>query len=162
MNEEQEPLEWEVVERPAMNVIGRSIRTNNTDEADAATAKIPGLWDQVRLERLAEVVPEPIDAETLVAVLSAYESDYRGEYSELVGLEARTLAEVPEGMAGLAVPAGDYAEIAIEGPMPYALIAAWQQVWEAEDAGELERAYEFDYELHREDAATLYLSVPTS
>lgn len=142
-----------------MNVIGHSIRTNNAAEADAEKAKIPGLWDHVRSESLEELVPGAIDPETLVAVLFAYESDYRGDYSELVGLQARTLAELPEGMAGLAVPSGSYAEIVIEGPMPYALIATWQQVWEAEDGGRLKRAYEFDYELHRDDVATLYLSV---
>lgn len=159
MNEERKPLEWEVIERPAMNVVGRSIRTNNADEADPEKAKIPGLWDRVRSESLDEVIPGAIDAETLAAVLYAYESDYRGDYSELVGLQTRTLAELPEGMAGLAVPSGSYAEIAVDGPMPYALIATWQQVWEAEDTGKLKRAYEFDYELYREGIATLYLSV---
>jgi predicted transcriptional regulator YdeE len=159
VSEERKPLEWEVVERHPMNVIGHSIRTNNADEADPETAKIPGLWDLVRSQSLEELIPGAIDPETLVAVLSAYESDYRGDYSELVGHQARTLAELPEGMAGLAVASGSYAEIAVEGPLPYALIATWQQVWEAEDAGRLERAYEFDYELHRDGVATLYLSV---
>jgi predicted transcriptional regulator YdeE len=159
VSEKRKTLEWKAVERPAMNVIGHSIRTNNADEADPEEAKIPDLWDQVRSESLDELVPGAIDPETLVAVLSAYESDYRGDYSELVGLQARTLADLPEGMAGLAVPSGSYAEIAVEGPMPYALIATWQQVWEAEEAGKLKRAYEFDYELHREGVATLYLSV---
>jgi predicted transcriptional regulator YdeE len=153
------PLEWEVEERPEVMVIGRSVRTTNADEADAEKAKIPALWEQIRGEDLAKSVPNVSDPDLLVAVLSAYESDYKGGYSELVGVPVTTLAEVPEGMDGLSVPGGKYAEIEVDGPLPYALIATWQKVWEAEDAGELKRAYDFDYELHRENAATLYLSV---
>jgi predicted transcriptional regulator YdeE len=156
---ERKPLEWQVAERPAMSVVGHSVRTTNADEADPGRARIPRLWDQVRADGLAAVVPDAVDPETLIAVLFGYESDYRGAYTELIGVEVASLTEVPNTMAGIAVPAGRYAEIAIEGPLPYALIAAWQQVWEAEDAGRLRRAYEFDYELHRNGAASLYLSL---
>lgn len=152
-------LRWREVERPPMDVVGPSIRTDNAAEADPELAKIPGLWDDVRSRDLAAEVSGTTDPGTLLAVLYAYESDYRGAYSEIVGVQVAGLTEVPEGLDGIAVPGGAYAEIEIEGPLPYALIAAWQQVWEAEDAGRLERAYEFDYEVHRDAGATLYLSL---
>jgi predicted transcriptional regulator YdeE len=159
VNEESGPFEWKVEERPELMVVGRAIRTTNEAEADPEKAKIPGLWEEIRGEDLGKKVPKISDPELLVAVLYSYKSDYRGEYSQLVGVPVTTLSEVPEGMNGLQVPAGSYAAIEVSGPMPYALIATWQQVWTAEDSGDLKRAYEFDYELHRGDSATLYLSV---
>ncbi len=153
-----EKLDFSVEQRPELMVIGRAVRTANADEADPGKAKIPGLWEQVQREALVKTVPNVADPGTLAAVYYSYESDSKGPFSLLLGAPVTTISEVPEGLNGLSVPAGEYAAVEVSGPMPEALIATWERVWAAEDAGDLTRSYEFDYELHRGDRATLYLS----
>src|SRR5262245_50215969 len=115
--------EPEVVERPATRVVGLSIRTTNAAEADPATARIPDLWRRVLEDGVPERIPGRTHPGVLAAAYTAYDSDERGPYTLVVGVEVDADAAAPPGLAAVAVPAARCLRFAARGPMPAALVA---------------------------------------
>jgi predicted transcriptional regulator YdeE len=63
-------------------------------------------------------------------------------------------------MGGVLVRAGRYIRFPVEGPMPAALVEAWQTIWQVFDLShEYERAYATDFEIHRPNEVEIYIGV---
>lgn len=138
----------EVVDQPERWIVGVATRTCNADEMDPQRSRLGRLW-----QRAAP------DGE-MVAVLTDYESDRHGEYTEVVGRPITDLSDLPETLVAVRVPPVRYARVAGEGEGPAAIMDAWRQVWLAEDGGELRRSYRTDFELWPAGGSpVLYLSV---
>jgi predicted transcriptional regulator YdeE len=80
----------------------------------------------------------------MYAVYSDYESDWRGEYSYLIGCGVTRAATVPEGMEVRQIPAQSYAVFTAKGRMPDEVLAVWSTVW----LSSLPRTYTFDFEVY--------------
>jgi len=138
------------VERDAQFVIGLVTRTTNAAESTPATARLGRLWQRVLSEHVIERVPRPTDPMALHAVLTDYESDARGEYTQVVGVVAAAPDQLPSGLVAVAIPAGRYMLFTAHGRMPDALITTWQTIWDYfAGRAPVERAYTTDYEVHR-------------
>ncbi|MEO3813574.1 effector binding domain-containing protein [Sphaerisporangium sp. B11E5] len=149
-----------IVDRPETLVIGYAVRTTNADEADPSRARLPGLWARSGVPGAFAHIPGRVD-ENLYAVLFDYDgSDQQGAYTQVVGAAVRTLARLPEGMVAVRVPAVPSLKVEAHGPMPQALIEAWQEVWRHTEAGSVPpRAFTTDLEIHHPAGVDLYLAV---
>ncbi|WP_188195786.1 GyrI-like domain-containing protein [Nonomuraea sp. SYSU D8015] len=149
----------DVTERPELTVVGFVVRTTNADEMDPERAKLPALWQRAGAPGAFAHVPGRVD-ENLYAVLTDYESDHNGAYTQIVGIGVRTVPRLPEGMVAVRVPAGQTLKLEVRGPMPQALIEAWQQVWKHTEAGGTpSRVFTTDLEVHHPGGVDLYLAV---
>lgn len=63
-------------------ISGLKIRTKNADEMNPKTAKIGALWQTFFTDAMPTLEPTP-----LYGVYTNYESDARGEFDVLVGVE---------------------------------------------------------------------------
>jgi len=148
-----------IVDRPEMLVVGYAVRTSPAIEADPSRAQLPALWRRAGAPGAFAHVPARVD-ENLYAVLTDYESDHRGAYTQVVGIAVHTAARLPEGMVAVRVPGVPVMKLEARGPMPQALIEAWQQVWKHTETGASPaRAFTTDVEVHHPDGADLYIAV---
>ncbi|WP_433431495.1 GyrI-like domain-containing protein [Nonomuraea sp. CA-141351] len=149
----------DVTERAELIVVGFAVRTTNADEMDPARAKLPALWQRAGAPGAFAHVPGRVD-ENLYAVLTDYESDHNGAYTQIVGTGVRTVPRLPEGMVAVRVPAAQSLKLEARGQMPQALVDAWQQVWKhTESGGTPSRAFTTDLEVHHPEGADLYVAV---
>ncbi|SEM52712.1 GyrI-like domain-containing protein [Nonomuraea pusilla] len=149
----------EVTERAELIVVGFAVRTTNADELDPLRARLPALWQRAGAPGAFAHVPGRVD-ENLYAVLTDYESDHHGAYTEIVGIGVRTVPRLPEGMVAVRVPAARSLRVEARGPVPQVLLEAWQQVWKhTESGGTPPRAFTTDLEVHHPDGVDLYVAV---
>ncbi|MEU8248800.1 GyrI-like domain-containing protein [Nonomuraea sp. NPDC048916] len=149
----------DITDRDELTVVGFAVRTTNAEEADPVRARLPALWQRAGAPGAFAHVPGRID-ENLYAVLTDYESDHHGAYTQIVGIGVRTVPRLPEGMVAVRVPAARTLRIEARGPMPQAVVEAWQQVWKhTESGGAPARAFTTDLEVHHPGGADLYIAV---
>jgi predicted transcriptional regulator YdeE len=148
-----------IVDRPEVLVVGYAVRTTNAAEADPSRALLPGLWGRAGSPGAFAHVPARVD-ENLYAVLTDYENDHHGAYTQVVGIGVHTAARLPEGMVAVRVPGVLSMKLEARGPMPSALIERWQEVWKHTDSGTAPpRAFTTDVEVHHRGGADLYIAV---
>lgn len=148
-----------VTERAELVVVGFAVRTTNADEMDPARARLPALWQRVGAPGAFAHVPGRVD-ENLYAVLTDYESDHHGAYTQIVGTGVRTVPRLPEAMVAVRVPAGQALKLEARGPMPQTLAEAWQQVWKhTESGGTPARVFTTDLEVHHRGGVDLYIAI---
>jgi predicted transcriptional regulator YdeE len=151
-----------IVDRPEVLVVGYAVRTGNAAEMDPGRAQLPGLWGRAGAPGAFAHVPGRVD-ENLYAVLTDYESDHHGAHTQVIGIAVHTAARLPEGMVAVRVPGVQSFRLEARGPMPGALIEAWQQVWKyTESGGTPARAFTTDLEVHHRAGADLYVAVLSS
>ncbi|GAA2661561.1 GyrI-like domain-containing protein [Nonomuraea recticatena] len=149
----------DIVERSEVLVVGLAVRTSNADEMDPSRARLPILWQRAGAPGAFAHVPGRLD-ENLYAVLTDYESDHHGAYTQIVGVGVRTVPRLPEGMVAVRVPAGRTLKVEARGQMPQAIIDAWQRVWKhTESGGTPARSFTTDLEVHHPAGADLYIAV---
>jgi predicted transcriptional regulator YdeE len=149
----------DLAERGELLVVGYAVRTTNADETDPSRARLGTLWRRAGAPGAFAHVPGRAD-ENLYAVLTDYESDHHGAYTQIIGIAVRTVPRLPEGMVAVRVPAARSLRVEARGPMPQALLAAWQRVWKhTESGGSPPRAFTTDLEVHYGDGADLYVAV---
>ncbi|MDH2428197.1 effector binding domain-containing protein [Sphaerisporangium sp. TRM90804] len=148
-----------IAQRPDLLVVGHAVRTSNAAEADPARALLPALWQRAGAPGAFAHVPGRAD-ENLYAVLVDYESDDKGAFTQVVGVAVRTAAGLPEGMVAVRVPGVRSLKVEAHGPMPQALVEAWQQVWRHTGSGGVPaRAFTTDLEVHHRAGVDLYLAI---
>ncbi|KTC98821.1 transcription activator [Legionella geestiana] len=113
-------------------VSGWSVRTQNTDEANEKTAKLPGLW-----QRFYAGTPAAIA--TVYGVYSDYESDVNGFYSVTAGV-ASCYSQTE--LSTVSIQTGNYLVFHGNGPLPVAVVEIWKRVW---DFFKTNRAYNRSY-----------------
>lgn len=147
-----------LVDRDELLIEGYAVRSSNAAEADPTRAQLPGLWQRARMPTAFAGVSGRLD-DRLYAVLTDYESDHRGSFTQIVGVAVADLVDLPEGLVAVRVPAARCLLLPARGPMPQALIAAWHRAWRHTDSGATPaRSFTTDLEIHHADGADLYLA----
>lgn len=148
-----------VVDRPEMLVVGHAVRTSNADEMEPGRGRLGALWARAGSPGAFAHVPGRID-ENIYAVLTDYESDHHGAYTQIVGVAVRSAAALPEGMVAVRVPGVPSLKLEARGPMPEALLECWQRLWKhTESGGVPPRAFTTDVEVHHPGGADVYAAV---
>jgi predicted transcriptional regulator YdeE len=125
---------------PARTVIGISRRTSNA----GSMKDIPATWSDFLQQNAAAKIRNRALPPAMYAIYSDYESDWRGEYSYLIGCGVTRAAMVPEGMEVRQIPAGTCAVFTAKGRMPDEVLAVWSTIW----LSDLPRTYTFDFEVY--------------
>jgi predicted transcriptional regulator YdeE/GNAT superfamily N-acetyltransferase len=132
----------EVVQKPAILVIGIDCRTSNAPEA--GPQDIPKLWGRFYGEDIKSRIPNKTSNE-VIALYCDYEGDYTQPYSVVIGCPVSSIDAIPEGMVAKTIPASSYAIFRATGEHPKALIETWGNIWKQPN---LERTYTSDFELY--------------
>ncbi len=132
-------------------VTGLSTKTQNTDEFNEKTAKLPGLWQQFYASHLSTNA-------NIFEVYSNYESDANGFYTVTVGInDDNKQAEFVTAH----IPAGNYLVFQGEGPMPATVVAIWKQIWNYfETESNHKRSFISDFEAYSgPDNVAIYIGI---
>ena len=127
-------------------IIGMAIRTTN--ENGQAANDIELLWQKFWKDETIHQLEQKINND-IYAVYTNYETDFTGYYDTIIGYEVNTLMVVPEGLIGLVIEGGDYAEYVSKGKMPEAIFNTWLGIW-ADQEFNSKRAYKADFTVHGE------------
>ena len=132
-------------------VAGLSVRTQNSDEFNEKTAKLPSLWQQFYTSELATNA-------NIFGVYSDYESDANGLYTTTVGVRDNTERTK---LTTVTVQAGNYLVFEGAGPMPSTLVKTWKQVWNYfEIENNYQRCFISDFEAYSgSDEVAIYIGV---
>ncbi len=126
-----------------MKIIGISVKTTN--ENRQSTSDIERLWEYFFSKNIISHIPNKKN-ENIFSIYTDYESDFRGKYMTILGVEVTSLEEIPEGMIGREFPEQTFKKIIAKGEIPKAVGIAWQQIWDMDL--ELNRSYLYDYDLY--------------
>jgi predicted transcriptional regulator YdeE len=132
----------EIIEKPAILVIGIKCRTSNAK--DAGPQDIPKLWGRFYGEDILGQIPNKTSSE-VIALYCDYEGDYTQPYSVIIGCPVSSIDTIPEGMVAKTIPASSYAVFRAIGEYPESLIKTWGNIW---NQPSLERTYTGDFELY--------------
>jgi predicted transcriptional regulator YdeE len=127
---------------PARTVVGLARRTSSAD--GRSTKDIMATWATFLQTNASAKIKNRSLPPTMYAVYSGYESDWRGEYSYLLGCGVTRAGTVPEGMEVRQIPPQTYAVFTANGRMPDEVLAVWSMVW----LSDLPRTYTFDFEVY--------------
>lgn len=127
---------------PARTVVGIACRTSNAD--GRSTGDIMATWAAFLQTNASAKIKNRAMPPVICAVYSDYESDWRGEYSYLLGCGVSRAVTVPEGMEVRKIPAQTYAIFTAKGRMPDEVLAIWSLVW----LSDLPRTYSYDFEVY--------------
>jgi predicted transcriptional regulator YdeE len=154
-----------------LTLVGLETRTTNTLESNPATARIGNNWQQFFARGLGQAIPNQTSPHKVFGVYTRYESDFRGEYSQLVAVsvskaeaiadradkpsfskpsEARNLGLSALDLSTVLVPQARYLVFSGSGEMPQTVLHVWQQVWAyfAQSACAHQRAHTTDLEVY--------------
>ncbi|HUC20534.1 MAG TPA: effector binding domain-containing protein [Candidatus Polarisedimenticolaceae bacterium] len=118
-------------------VAGLAVRTKNDNEKDPTSGWLMKTWERIGKKQYTD---------SIAAVLSDYESDSNGYYTEVIGHEIATPDDLKPGEVLAKVPSDTYAKFTVTGEMPGIVLEAWQKVWQAEADGSIQRSYATDLE----------------
>ena len=131
----------------ALKIIGLATQTSNND--GQAIEDLGKLWAQFFGDNIIVKIPNAISS-NIYSVYTDYESDFRGEYTTIIGLEVSTLDEIPEGMIGREFQHQIFKKYIAKGELHEAVGKTWAEIWNDDEI--LNRTYIYDYELYTEKA----------
>lgn len=139
-------LEPEIKEVQPFWIAGVGARTQNSDEFNPLTAKLPRLWGQFFTGGMGLLTPNRSQDGHVYGLYHGYASKENGLYSVLAGVAVESA--VP-GMESVQVQAGRYAVFTAKGPMPQTVVQLWGQVWAYFQGPEApQRRFGTDYEMY--------------
>lgn len=128
------------------SVSGLKVRTRNSAEMAADTAKIGPMWGQFFAEGLNERIAPQQSAPPIYGVYSGYESDASGAFDVTAGMGVE---EPAQGYATIDIEEGRYLVFEGTGPMPATVISAWQHIWHYfEENPQIQRRFATDFEAY--------------
>lgn len=126
----------------SFHLIGITVRTNNS--SGAAAKDIPALWQRFFEEQTGNKIPHKT-GEELYCVYTDYEGDYTQDYTTLLGCRTSSLDDIPEGMQGITIAAGNYTRFEAQGKTEEGFVyQKWTEIWQSD----LDRAYTSDFEVY--------------
>ena len=131
----------------ALKIIGIATQTSNND--GQAIEDLGKLWAQFFGDNIIVKIPNAISS-NIYSVYTDYESDFRGKYTTIIGLEVSTLDEIPEGLIGREFQPQIFKKYIAKGELHEAVGKTWAEIWNDDEI--LNRTYIYDYELYTEKA----------
>jgi predicted transcriptional regulator YdeE len=142
------------VQLPEIKLVGITVRTNNSLEANPETAKIGKTISNYFENNLSQKILNRTKSETTYCAYTEYENDENGEYTYFVGEEVDSFEQVDPIFKMLTIPSSIYAKFECgPGKMPMICIGSWKEIWQMQDddfGGE--RTYITDFEIYDERA----------
>lgn len=127
----------------SFKIIGIAVDTSNQNGQNAED--LGNLWGQFFADNLIEKIPNS-NGNDILAIYTDYESDFRGNYTAILGLKVSSLEQIPDGLIGREFEAGNFKKFCAKGIIPNAVIDTWEEIWT--DDKQLKRKYTYDFELY--------------
>lgn len=131
------------MEQESFNIIGISVKTTN--ENCQSMKDLGKLWNNFYSENIISRIPDKL-SDDIYSVYTDYKSDYKGEYTTVIGYKVKSLDSIPEGLTGKRIQAGKYFKYTAKGKMPDVVMGMWKELWSKDK--ELNRAYTSDFEVY--------------
>lgn len=128
-----------------LKIIGIAVRTTNKDGQSAQD--IGKLWERFYSENLLEKIPNKLSND-IYSVYTDYKSNYKDEYTTIIGLQVSSLDNIPSGLTGKQFPPETFEVFTAKGQMPKAVMDVWLDIWQRDN--ELQRKYTYDFEFYGE------------
>lgn len=122
--------------------IGMSVRTTNQN--NQAQKDLGQLWGKFYSEDILNQIPNKISPH-IISIYTDYESDFKGAYTALLGVQVSSLEEIPQGLVGREFPADNFQKFIAQGEMPQAVLNTWTEIW---NKASLNRKYSYDFEVY--------------
>ncbi len=142
-------------------IIGISTRTTNKN--NQSKQDLEKLWERFYSEKIIEKIPNKSSSQIL-SIYTDYKSDFKDEYTAIIGLAVSKLDEIPNGLIGREFKSDNFQKFIAKGIMPKAVLDTWLDIWHREN--ELNRKYSYDFEVYGEEfqkgensEVEIYLSV---
>ncbi len=152
LHEEKGTMKKVFLHQDEKKIVGIKVRTNNQAESNSLEGKIFPCVRTYFHENIAEQIPNRLNPSVTYCVYTDYESDHQGDYTYFIGEEVSSLADVPDRLETLIIPAQKYVKFTNgPGSMPDVVRKPWEQIWQmtpTELGGE--RCYLADYEIYDE------------
>jgi predicted transcriptional regulator YdeE len=126
-------------------LIGLSLANKTSNAHGQSGIDCKNLWHRFEEGNYASLIRRRLGDE-IYGVYHQYEGDSNKPFSYFIGCRVEKDEPLPEGLVGLAVPAGNYEKITVNGKMPDCVMKAWQQIW----TSGYERTYNTDFEVYDE------------
>jgi len=133
-------LDFDIVRRPQQFIVGLAVRTDN----EKAMKDIPTLCEQFQ-DGWQEKIEHCVN-DNIVCSYMEYDEDHTKPYTYIIGCVVSNRDNIPAGMVSKELAGGYYAKIEVFGLYPDSLLAAWEDIWDAD----LDRAFTTDYEVYDE------------
>ncbi len=143
-------MQKQMIKLQTIQLVGITARTNNANEMNPETGKIPAMIQKYFHGGLSEKILNRKNPGTTFCAYTNYESDVTGDYTYFIGEEVTSIEEIPDGFKTLTIPAQNYAKFTNKpGPMPAVCIGMWQNIWamKPSDLGN-GRSYIADFEVY--------------
>lgn len=127
----------------SFKIIGIAVQTSNQNGQNAMD--LGNLWGQFFSDNLLEKIPNKI-SDDVICIYTDYESNFKGEFTAILGLKVSSIDVHPEGLIAREFQAGNYKKYVAKGLIPNAVIDTWEEIW-AEDKL-LKRKYSYDFEVY--------------
>jgi predicted transcriptional regulator YdeE len=137
-------------------LLGISTRTNNENEKNEETQKIPALWEKYDVENIYSKTFNKANNTSLYGVYTNYESDVNGDYDATVAVEVTKTKDKP-----MVIENKKYLVFKKEGELPDSCVALWEEIWDYfANNSEYERDYIIDFEKYsKENLIEIYISI---
>lgn len=148
----------EKITLPHIKLVGITVRTNNKDEMNPLTGKIPLLIQRYAMEGIPAILHHRKNPGTTYCAYTDYESDATGDYTYFIGEEVTSFDDNLTTLETLTIPEQTYVKFTNgPGAMPMVCIDVWMKIWgmNASDLGG-KRCYTTDFELYDERAHNPY------
>ncbi|MCX7078771.1 MAG: GyrI-like domain-containing protein [Pseudomonas sp.] len=119
-------MEIKQLEVSPFTVSGLRVRTFNSAEQQAGTARIGPMWGRFFAEGLFDKIAHKQPESLVYGVYSNYESDASGPFDVTAGV---AVAAPAAEFKTIEVQGGQYLVFEAKGPMPGCVIEAWGQIW---------------------------------
>lgn len=132
-------------------VYGLTVRTQNSDEFNENTAKIPGLWQRFQSNT-------NMHDQKFFGIYNEYESDVNNPYNYSLGV---IQDKSSQGFHAVEIKSGNYLVFQARGIMPQVVIDLWQFIWQFfKDNHQIKRAYQTDFESYNNrDEVAIYIGI---
>lgn len=138
-------MDFNFQKKDPINVIGVKL---HVPEPDKAASLIEPFWENFRIEKLKDKIPNKLHPEQTIAVYTNYGPQGEG-YSLILGAEVQYIVNnVPEGMVGIEIPEQTYGVFSVQGSIPEIISTTWQQIWKSP----IPRAYTYDFEVYKNES----------
>ncbi|MBD1394772.1 GyrI-like domain-containing protein [Mucilaginibacter glaciei] len=127
---------------PMFFVAGLAVRTLNKD--GQAGKDIGQLWQKLMQPAIADKLHKK-EGNEVYCVYTDYESDHTDYYTAILGYKVSSIAYLPEGFIGKAIPASKYEVFTADGEFPANIGATWQHIWQSN----LNRTYTADFDVYQ-------------
>lgn len=124
-------------------IIGIETRTSN--ENGKASEDLGKLWEQFFTTNVPNKIVNK-ESDEIFAIYTDYESDYKGEYTCVLGMKVNSLEQIPENLIGREFKSQKYQKFIAKGEMPNAVVETWKGIWSKDN--EMNRKYTADLEVY--------------